>query len=434
MSGPALGLVGIVILLGVMLTGMPIAFVFALLGFLGIAYMIGFQPALNVLALDTWEVFSSYTLTVIPLFVMMGMIAFQTGLSERLYRAGHVLFGKVRGGLAMGTVMACAAFAACCGSSPATAATIGAVSLQEMRRYNYSDALATGCVAAAGSLGILIPPSVTFVIYGIMTENSIGKLFIAGLIPGLILTALFVITVATVTFFRPDLVGPPADPSTWREKLRVTVSNSGEVVAIFVIIMGGLFLGFFTPTEAGAAGVTAIILIGLARRQLKWAGFVEAIRSTLGSTAMIMLIIAGATIFGRFLSLTQLPNVAASWVIGLDMDPSMVMLIILVIYLIGGTFMDSLALLLLTLPIFYPVSLHLGFDPLWFGVFVVIAMEMALITPPVGINVFVIKGVAKDVPLSTIFKGILPFLAAEIVMVFILLLFPQIATFLPGFM
>ncbi|MEX0407851.1 TRAP transporter large permease [Aquibium sp. LZ166] len=434
MSGPALGLVGIVILLGVMLTGMPIAFVFALLGFLGIAYMIGFQPALNVLALDTWEVFSSYTLTVIPLFVMMGMIAFQTGLSERLYRAGHVLFGKVRGGLAMGTVMACAAFAACCGSSPATAATIGAVSLQEMRRYNYSDALATGCVAAAGSLGILIPPSVTFVIYGIMTENSIGKLFIAGLIPGLILTALFVITVATVTFFRPDLVGPPADSSTWREKLRVTVSNSGEVVAIFVIIMGGLFLGFFTPTEAGAAGVTAIILIGLARRQLKWAGFVEAIRSTLGSTAMIMLIIAGATIFGRFLSLTQLPNVAASWVIGLDMDPSMVMLIILVIYLIGGTFMDSLALLLLTLPIFYPVSLHLGFDPLWFGVFVVIAMEMALITPPVGINVFVIKGVAKDVPLSTIFKGILPFLAAEIVMVFILLLFPQIATFLPGFM
>ena len=413
---------------------MPIAFVFALLGFLGIAYMIGFQPALNVLALDTWEVFSSYTLTVIPLFVMMGMIAFQTGLSERLYRAGHVLFGKVRGGLAMGTVMACAAFAACCGSSPATAATIGAVSLQEMRRYNYSDALATGCVAAAGSLGILIPPSVTFVIYGIMTENSIGKLFIAGLIPGLILTALFVITVATVTFFRPDLVGPPADSSTWREKLRVTISNSGEVAAIFVIIMGGLFLGFFTPTEAGAAGVTAIILIGLARRQLKWAGFVEAIRSTLGSTAMIMLIIAGATIFGRFLSLTQLPNVAASWVIGLDMDPSMVMLIILVIYLIGGTFMDSLALLLLTLPIFYPVSLHLGFDPLWFGVFVVIAMEMALITPPVGINVFVIKGVAKDVPLSTIFKGILPFLAAEIVMVFILLLFPQIATFLPGFM
>lgn len=434
MSGPILGVLGVFLLLVVMLTGMPIAFVFALLGFLGVSYVVGIHPALNMLALDVWDVFSSYTLTVIPLFILMGMIAFHAGISQRLYAAGHVLFGKVRGGLAMGTVLACAAFSACCGSSPATAATVGAVSLREMRRYKYSDALATGCVAAAGSLGILIPPSVTLVIYGIMTENSIGKLFVAGLIPGIILTCLYVLTVAVIAAFRPDLVGPPADPTPFRQKIRIVTGNVGEVVAVFALIMGGLFLGFFTPTEAGAAGVTGIIIISLFRRQLKWRGFLQAVETSLRNTAMILLIIAGATIFGHFLSLTQLPTAAASWVLSLDVHPYLVMLVILGIYLIGGSFMDSLALLLLTLPIFYPVSQHLGFDPLWFGVLVVIAMEMALITPPVGINVFVIKGIADDVPLSTIFKGIFPFLLAELIMALILLFFPAIATFLPSLM
>jgi len=434
MSGPSLGFFGVVVLLAVMLTGMPIAFVFAFLGFVGVAYIIGINPAMNMLALDVWEVFSSYTLTVIPLFILMGMIAFQSGISQRLYAAGHVLFGKVRGGLAMGTVMACAAFSACCGSSPATAATVGAVSLGEMRRYKYSDALATGCVAAAGSLGILIPPSVTLVIYGIMTENSIGKLFVAGLIPGIILTGLYVLTVALIAMIRPDMVGPPADPAPLRKKIVVVASNVGEVVAMFTLIMGGLFLGFFTPTEAGAAGVAGIVVISVLRRQLKWKGFLQAVETSLSNTAMIMLIIAGATIFGHFLSLTQLPTAAASWVLGLGVHPYMVMLVILGIYLVGGSFMDSLALLLLTLPIFYPVSQQLGFDPLWFGVLVVIAMEMALITPPVGINVFVIKGIAKDVPLSTIFKGIFPFLLAEMLMALILLFFPELATFLPSLM
>lgn len=434
MSGPLLGVLGIAILLLVMLSGMPIAFVFALLGFLGVAYVIGIQPALNMLALDVWEVLSSDTLTVIPLFLLMGMIAFHSGISQRLYHAGHVMFGKVRGGLAMGTVMACAAFSACCGSSPATAATVGAVSLKEMRRYKYADSLATGCVAAAGSLGILIPPSITLVIYGIMTENSIGKLFVAGIVPGIILTGLYIAAVAVMAAIRPDLVGPPAPSSSLKEKARVIFGSTGEVIAIFVFIMGGLFLGFFTPTEAGAAGVAAMLLISLARRQLRWKGFLAAMQTSLGSTAMILLIIAGATIYGHFLSVTQLPTAAASWVLELDLHPYVVMLIILGIYLIGGSFMDSLALLLLTLPIFYPVSQHLGFDPIWFGILIVIAMEMALITPPVGINVYIIKGIAEDVPLGTIFKGILPFLIAEMVMALILLFVPQIATFLPSLM
>jgi tripartite ATP-independent transporter DctM subunit len=434
MSGPAVGIVGILILLAVMLTGMPIAFVFALLGFLGVIYMIGLEPALNMLALDTWEVFSSYTLTVIPLFLLMGMIAFHSGISQRLYRAGYILFGRVRGGLAMGTILACAAFSACCGSSPATAATMGAVSLPEMRRYKYSDALATGCVAAAGSLGILIPPSITMVIYGIMTENSIGKLFIAGIIPGIVLTALFTITVATVAVVRPEMVGPPAPSTTVREKVQAILGGVGETIAIFVLIMGGLFLGFFTPTEAGAAGAAGLLLLALARRQLRWKGFVEAVGSALSTTAMIMLIIAGATIYGHFLALTRLPVVAAEWVLGLGWHPYAVMLVIAGIYLIGGCVMDSLALLLLTLPIFYPVTQQLGFDPIWFGVMIVVFMEMALITPPVGINVYVIKGVAGDVPLGTIFKGIVPFLIAEFVMVLLLLFLPQMATFLPSLM
>jgi tripartite ATP-independent transporter DctM subunit len=334
----------------------------------------------------------------------------------------------------MGTILACAAFSACCGSSPATAATMGAVSLPEMRRYKYSDALATGCVAAAGSLGILIPPSITMVIYGIMTENSIGKLFVAGVIPGIVLTILYIVAVAIITALRPELVGPPAPSTTIREKLQAVLGGVGETLAVFVLIMGGLFLGFFTPTEAGAAGAAGLLLLALARRQLRWKGFVAAVSSSLSTTAMIMLIIAGATVYGHFLALTRLPVVAAEWVLGLGWNPYAVMLVVAGIYLIGGCVMDSLALLLLTLPIFYPVSQQLGFDPIWFGVLIVIFMEMAVITPPVGINVYVIKGVAGDVPLGTIFKGIVPFLIAEIVMVLLLLFLPQMATFLPSLM
>jgi C4-dicarboxylate transporter, DctM subunit len=434
MSGPLLGVVGIGVLLVVMLSGMPIAIVFALLGFIGVAYIRGLEPALNMLPLDVWDVFSSYTLTVIPLFLLMGMVAFHSGISQRLYYAGHVLFGKVRGGLAMGTVLACAAFSACCGSSPATAATVGAVSLTEMRRYKYADSLATGCVAAAGSLGILIPPSITMVIYGIMTENSIGKLFIAGIVPGIILTVLFILTVAIIAFVRPDMVGPPAAPSTMKEKLTVLSGSVGEVIVIFGFIMGGLFVGFFTPTEAGSAGVAAMLAVAWLRRQITWAGLTAAISTSLTSSAMILFIIAGATVYGHFLSLTHLPTELATWVLGLDLHPNVVMLIVLGIYLVGGCFMDSLALLLLTLPIFYPVSQQLGFDPIWFGVLIVVAMEMALITPPVGINVYVIKGIAGDVPLGTVFAGIYPFLAAEMVMALILLFFPEVATFLPNLM
>jgi tripartite ATP-independent transporter DctM subunit len=371
---------------------------------------------------------------VIPLFLLMGMIAFHAGISQRLYHAGYVLLGRLRGGLAMGTILACAVFSACCGSSPATAATMGAVSLPEMRRYRYSDALATGCVAAAGSLGILIPPSITMVIYGIMTENSIGKLFIAGIVPGIVLTIIFTITVAIVAVVRPELVGPPAPSTTLGEKVKVVLGSVGETIAVFVLIMGGLFLGFFTPTEAGAAGAAGLLLLALARRQLAWKGFVAAVGSSLSTTAMIMLIIAGATIYGHFLALTQLPVVASEWVMALGWHPYAVMLVIAAIYLIGGCVMDSIALLLLTLPIFYPVVLKLGFDPIWFGVMIVIFMEMAVITPPVGINVYVIKGVAGDVPLGTIFKGIVPFLIAELAMVLLLLLIPQMATFLPSLM
>jgi tripartite ATP-independent transporter DctM subunit len=433
MSQPIIGVIGIVILILVMLTRMPIAFVFALVGLGGFAYSVKASAALNLLAVDFFEVFSSYHLTVIPLFVLMGQIAFHAGISEKLYMTGYKLFGRVRGGLAMGTIAACAAFAACCGSSPASAATMGAVALPEMRKYDYSNELATGSIAAGGSLGILIPPSVILIIYGIMAEQSIAKLFIAGIIPGIILSCLFIFTIYMLTLMRPR-IGPAGPASSFEEKIKAVLGGIGEPLAIFILIIGGLFLGFFTPSEAGAVGASGMLVIALTRRKLSWRGLLAAFGEALQTSAMILLIIAGATVFGHFLASTRLPFSAASWVTGLDLPGSVIMLLIIFVYLIGGCVMDAMALLLLTIPIFFPVSQALGYDPIWFGVIIVLVIEMATISPPVGINVYVLKGIAKDIPLETIFKGIVPFLIAEIVMVILLLFFPVLAIFLPGLM
>jgi C4-dicarboxylate transporter DctM subunit len=333
----------------------------------------------------------------------------------------------------MGTIAACAAFAACCGSSPASAATMGTVALPGMRHYGYSDELATGCVAAGGSLGILIPPSVIFVIYGILTEQSIAKLFIAGVIPGIVLSLLFIAAIFVVTTIHPEM-GPAGEATTWRQKLQSLLGGVGETIFIFALIMGGLFIGVFTPSEAGAVGAAAISLIALTTRSIGWQTFYIALGETIKTTAMILLIIAGATVFGHFLATTRLPFVAAEWVAGLALPRSLIMLCMVGVYLLGGCVMDGMALIMLTTPIFFPVIIALGYDPIWFGVIVVLIIEMAVITPPVGINVFVIKGIAKDVPLETIFKGIVPFLLAEILMVIILLIWPEIALYLPNLM
>ena len=302
--------------------------------------------------------------------------------------------------------------------------------MPEMRKYNYGDALATGSVAAGGTLGILIPPSVVLIIYGIMTEQSIAKLFFAGILPGILLTGLFIAAIYVMTRVNPSL-GPPGPKTTLKEKAMAVISGTGETVVVFALIMGGLLVGLFTPTEAGAAGAAGMLIVSLVRRKLSWQGFVAAVIETVRTSAMIFLIAAGATVLGHFLAVTRIPFMAASWASGLALPAPLVMVLIMVIYVIGGCFVDALALILLTIPILFPVSRALGFDPIWFGIIIVIVTEIALITPPVGINVYIIAGVAQDVPMSTVFRGILPFLVPLLLLIVLLMVFPEIALFLP---
>jgi len=425
------GIVGIGLLIMLFLLRMPVAFAMGFVGLVGFAYLAGPEPALSILSQDIFEQFSSYPLTVIPMFILMGTFAFASGISQRLYKTTYTWVGQFRGGLTMATVFACAGFGAICGSSTATAATMGKIALPEMKKYNYDDALATGTVAAAGTLGILIPPSTILIVYGIMTEESIGKLFIAGVLPGLLLSLFFAATVLLLCARNPS-IGPRGAPTSWRVKLRATTGII-ETFILFLLAIGGLFLGWFSPTQAGAIGAGGTLLIGLARRQLSWQSFFEASKDGLRTACMVIFIITGAVIFGHFMAVSTIPFVLAEWLGGLPISPIAVMAIIIFIYFIGGFFMDSMALIVVTIPIFFPIVLELGFDPIWFGVIIVLGAEMGVITPPVGVNVFVIKGIAPDIPLETIFKGILPFLVGLIIVTIILIIFPQIATFLPSF-
>jgi len=431
MSPATIGIIGIGVLLLAFVLRMPIAFAMTFIGFLGFTYLTTPGAGYSLLARDIFEQFSSFPLSVIPMFILMGSFAYASGISSRLYQTAYAWVGQLRGGLTMATVLACAGFAAVCGSSTATAATMGKIALPEMKKYNYSDTLATGCIAAAGSLGILIPPSTIFIIYGIMTEQSIGKLFIAGVLPGTLLSLLFIVTVALICLRNPAL-GPPGTSTNWREKF-AALTGVIDTIILFSGTIGGLFLGFFTPTQAGAVGAAGALLIGLARRQLTWRGFFDAGKDALRTACMVMFIITGATIFGKFMAVSTLTFILADWVEGLPISPIATVGLIIFLYFIGGCFMDSLALIVLTIPMIFPIVIRLGFDPIWFGVIIVLVAEMGVITPPVGTNVFVIKGIAEGIPLESIFKGIFPFLGALLVCTAIIVAFPQIATFLPSF-
>jgi C4-dicarboxylate transporter DctM subunit len=432
MDPTTVGVIGLIILIIVLFSRMPVGFVMALLGFLGFSYVVSLGGGLRLLAKDIFDIFGSYSLTVVPLFIFMGQIAFHAGISRRLYDSAYTFLGHLPGGLAMATIGACAGFAAICGSTNAAAATMATVALPEMKRYKYSPELATGTVAAGGSLGILIPPSVIFIVYGIMTEQSIGKLFVAGILPGVLLSSLFIVTIYILVRLKPKL-GPAGPQTSFKEKLR-SFTGVIEMLLIFGLVMGGLFKGFFTPTEAGAAGAFITLMLAVGRRQLRWRQFLAAIWESVRISCMVLVIVAGATVFGHFLAITRIPYLLADWVAALPLAPWAIMGVIVFIYLIGGCFMDSLAMILLTIPIFYPVAMGLGYDPIWFGVVIVLITEMGVITPPVGVNVYVVSGVAKDVPLETIFKGVLPLLGALIVCNIILIIFPQIALFLPSLM
>ncbi|WP_432822080.1 TRAP transporter large permease [Trichloromonas sp.] len=432
MSMTTIGIIGIVLLIAGLFSRMPVGFVMALLGLAGFSYVVNFEAGLNLLARDIWDTFSSYGLTVIPLFVFMGQVAYQSGISRRLYHAAYVMLGNRPGGLALATIGACAGFSAISGSTNATAATMATVTIPEMKRRRYDMGLATGTVAAGGSLGILIPPSVVFIVYGIITEQSIGKLFAAGIIPGILLCGLFFLTIFIRVKINPELA-PPGPKTSFRRKIR-SFAGVLETLALFVMVMGGIFFGIFTPTEAAAVGAFLTIALALFRRQLSWQGFVQSLSDTTRISCMVMVIVTGAVVFGHFLAITRVPFELADWVGSLPLPPYAIMGLIILVYLFGGCFMDALAMIMLTVPIFFPVVQALGFDPIWFGVIIVLVTEMGVITPPVGVNVYVVHGVAKDVPLETIFRGVFPMLLALLVCNLILMLFPQVALFLPGLM
>jgi C4-dicarboxylate transporter DctM subunit len=425
------GLIGVAILLVLLFSGLSIGVAMALVGFLGFAVIVGFGPALGLLKQVPYSTFADYNLSVIPLFILMGSFAFAAGMSENLFNAVYKWIGHFRGGVAQATIVACACFAAISGSSLATAATLGAVALPEMKKYKYDDGLATGAVAAGGSVGILIPPSVILIIYGIITEQSIGKLFLAGFIPGIMETVFYLFTIWYLTFLKPHH-GPKGPKTTFREKFH-SLKHIWEVVVLFLVVIGGIYRGWFTTTEAAGIGAFGTFFFALIRGKLSWKVFKESIVNTCNTSGMLFMILLGAMIFGYFLSVSQVPGSLASTVGNLPVNRYVILCIILIVTLALGCVMDSMAIVLLTIPVFYPLIVNMGFDPIWFGILVVRVTEMGLITPPVGLNVFIIKGIS-GVPIGTIFRGTFPHLVADALEVICLVAFPQIVLFLPNMM
>jgi len=432
MSEFVAGIIGIAVFFALLVLRMPIAYAMALVGFAGFSYLVSPPAAFSMVSEEIYSTFSSHSLSVIAMFVWMGFLAFYSGIGSSLYVFAYKLIGHYPGGLAIATQAACAVFGAICGSNTATAATMGAIALPEMKKYKYDDSLATAGIAAGGVLGVLIPPSVIMIVYGMATEQSVGKLFMAGILPAILLMLLYMGAIFILASRNPALA--PAGPKTgWKDRLKALRGGLGEVLVVFSISIGGLFAGWFTPTEAGAVGAAGVLAVALWERRLNWDKFKNSLLDATRTTAMIMLMVAGAIIFGRFMAISRVPFEFANWAGALALPPFVVMGIVLLIYLILGCFIDALALVLLTIPIFYPVVVTtLGYDPIWFGVIIVMVVAMGVITPPVGMNVYIIKGVAPDIPLETIFKGIWPFLTALIICLAILIAFPQIATFLPN--
>ncbi len=422
------GILGLLLVLTLFFTGIELGFAMGLIGFLGFAYVVSVKAALNLIAKDIFDVFSSYGFTVIPLFIFMGQIAFNAGIAKRLFDAAYKFIGHIPGGLAMATVGGATAFKAICGSSPATAATFASVAVPEMDRYGYSKKLSTGIVATVGTLGILMPPSVTLIVFGIITEQSIGKLFLAGLIPGLIIAVFFVLIIYGWCRINPSL-GPKGNRSSWKERF-ASLPEVLWVGIIFLLVIGGLMKGFFTPTEAGSVGTFAVLLLALIKKDLSWKGFLKSVGESLRTACMLLMLIAGSTILGHFLAVTKIPMLAADWIIQLGLNRDLTMILIALIYLAGGSFIDDLAFMVLATPIFYPVIIKLGYDPIWFGMMISITVMIGVVIPPVAINVFVVKNITK-VPLGIIYKGIYPFLISLIFCAALLFYFPQLALFLP---
>ena len=429
MSEVIIGLVGLAVVLLLFLTGIELGFAMALIGFLGFGMIVSFSAALNLLAKDIFDVLASYGFTVIPLFVLMGQIAFNAGIAKRLYNTAYRFIGHVPGGMAMATVAGATAFKAICGSSPATAATFASVAVPEMDRYGYDKKLSTGIVATVGTLGILIPPSVTLIVFGIITEQSIGKLFLAGLVPGLIIAFFFICIIYGWCKINPKL-GPKGEKSTWKQRI-ASLPEFLLVIVIFLLMIWGLMAGAFTPTEAGSVGCFLVLILSLAKKDINLKGYLKSVAESLRTACMVLMLIAGSTILGHFLAVTKLPMIAADWVVGLPLNRYIIIIVISFIYQTGGSFIDDLAFMILATPIFFPVIIKLGFDPLWFGMIIAITVMIGVVIPPVAINVFVVKNITK-VPFGLIYKGVYPFLISLLVCGALLFFFPGLATWLPN--
>lgn len=429
MSPDAVAVLGFVALFVLMLLRVPVGMAMGLVGVVGYSYLVGPGPALKLVGQTSMRTVTDYTFGVIPMFMLMGALVSVSGVSRELFKAANSMIGHLRGGLGVATVIACGGFAAICGSSVATAATFSAVAYPEMRRFNYPQSFSTGVIAAGGTLGAILPPSTVLAVYAILTQQDIGKLFMAGIVPGILAMAMYVLTIAIIVKLRPDWL-PGGEVKPWSERIK-DLKNVWAPLVLFVFVIGGLYGGFFTPTEAGGVGASGAFILGLVRRKLDGPKIREALLSATRTAAAVFTVLIGALLFGYFLTITQSPQKLTEILTGLGIGRYGVLALIMLMYLVLGCLMDAMAMIILTVPIIYPVIVHLGFDPIWFGVIIVMTVELGLIHPPVGMNVFVIKSVVKDVSFTTIFKGVLPFIVTDIVRLVILIAFPIIALWLP---
>jgi tripartite ATP-independent transporter DctM subunit len=429
MNPVVIGIFGILFLFLLLALRMQIGFCMALVGFAGFAVLDSLNPSFSILGMEPFKIGATYSRTVIPLFILMGQFANYSRMGFEIYQTVYRWLGFLPGGLSMATIGACGGFAAISGSSLAGAATMGMVALPEMKRFEYDDSLATGCIAAGGTLGILIPPSTVMIIYGILTEQPIATLFIAGILPGVLLCGLFVLTIYIMAKLKPAL-GPPGPKFTMKERI-YSLKDTWSILCLFLLVIGGLYTGWFTPTEAAGVGAFGAFIITIIKKKLTWSNLTSSLVETIRTTAMVFLILIGAHIFGYFLTISQIPEQLSSLATEAGLNRYVILSMLILAYIILGCFMEGLAIMVLTIPIVYPMVLEMGFDPIWFGVIITLVMEMSLITPPVGINVFIISGISKDVPMYTIFRGILPFWFAMLVCIILIVIFPQIALYLP---
>ena len=428
MSEVTVGIIGLIVVLGLFITGIELSFAMIAVGFVGFGYLMSWEAALNLLAKDFFDVFTSYSLTVVPLFILMGQIAFNSGIAKKLFDAAYKYVGHIPGGLAISTVAGATAFKAICGSTPATTATFASVAVPEMERYGYDRRLSSGIVATVGTLGILLPPSVTLIIFGIISDQSIGRLFLAGVFPGLIIAAFFVVVIYGWCRINPA-IGPKGPVFSWGARIRV-LPEVGWVLVVFLLMVGGIMLGFFTPTEAGSVGTCFVLLLTMLKRDLDVKAYIKSIIEAVRTACMVLLLVTSSTVLGHFIAVTKIPMLSADWIVSLPLNRDIIVVLIAFIYLLGGSFIDDLAFMILATPIFFPAIVKLGYNPIWFSMVIAITIMIGVVIPPVAVCVFIVKQITK-IPMGTIYQGVYPFLISLVIGGILLFIFPGLATWLP---